>query len=289
MKPLHLKIANSADQSFSVRKDMIPNINNRWHYHTEIELICFHKGSGTQFVGDNIKRFVAGDIVLVGRDLPHYWRYDAAYLADESSLEPYSTVIHFFDNFLGERFLFLPEFKPVRNILEKAKRGILIKGRHAVGIAAQIEQIYQHSGPAKIIALLECLVSIAALPQVALLSSIGFKHDFKEIESERMNNIYNFALNNFKRKIQLEEISEVADLVPNSFCRYFKTRTGKTFSRFLIDIRIGYACKLILENKLDIKQVCYESGYNNFTCFHKNFKLITGKTPKLYQESHMIR
>ncbi|RZM24462.1 MAG: hypothetical protein EOO88_22745, partial [Pedobacter sp.] len=83
MKPLHLKIANSADQSFSVRKDMIPNINNRWHYHTEIELICFHKGSGTQFVGDNIKRFAPGDIVLVGRDLPHYWRYDPVYLADD--------------------------------------------------------------------------------------------------------------------------------------------------------------------------------------------------------------
>jgi AraC-like DNA-binding protein len=289
MKPLHLKIANTADQSFSIRKDMMPNINNRWHYHTELELICFHKGTGTQFVGDNIKRFGAGDIVLVGRDLPHYWRYDATYLSDEESTTPYSTVIHFFENFLGERFLLLPEFKSVRNILEKAKRGILIKGRQAKAIAVQMEHVYQQSGPNKIIALLECLVSISKLPHLALLSSIGFKHDFREVESERMNNIYNFALGNFKRKIQLEEIADVADLVPNSFCRYFKTRTGKTFSRFLIDIRIGYACKLILENRMDIKQICYESGYNNFTCFHKNFKLVTGKTPKLYQESHMIK
>jgi YesN/AraC family two-component response regulator len=296
MKPQHLKIPNSADHSFSVRKDTIPNINNRWHYHTEIELICFHKGTGTQFVGDHIKRFAPGDIVLVGSDLPHYWKYDAICFTDKDQEpaaraaipEAYSTVIHFFDNFMGERFLVLPEAKPIKNILDKAKRGILIKEQHAEDIALRIEKIFQAEGLHKIIALLECLMAIASLPQIVQLSSIGFKSDFRESENERMNNIYNFALNNFRKKIQLGEIAAVADLVPNSFCRYFKTRTGKTFSQFLTDIRVGYACKLILDNKMDIKQVCFESGFNNFSCFHKSFKTITGKTPKLYQESHRI-
>lgn len=288
MKPQHLRIPNSADHSFSVRKDMIPNINNRWHYHTEIELICFHKGTGTQFVGDHIKRFEPGDIVLVGSDLPHYWKYDAGCFTDKDSHDPYSTVIHFYDNFMGERFLVLPEAKPIKSLLEKAKRGILIKEQYAAEIAKRIERIYQSNGLPKIIALLECLMAISALPEVVQLSSIGFKSDFRESENERMNNIYNFALNNFKKKIQLEEIASVADLVPNSFCRYFKARTGKTFSQFLTDIRVGYACKLILDNKMDIKQVCFESGFNNFSCFHKSFKATTGKTPKLYQESHMI-
>ncbi|WP_317130909.1 helix-turn-helix domain-containing protein [Pedobacter frigoris] len=117
---------------------------------------------------------------------------------------------------------------------------------------------------------------------------MGFKYDFRESENERMNNIYNFALNNFKKKIQLEEIAAVADLVPNSFCRYFKARTGRTFSRFLIDIRIGYACKLILENKMEVKQVCFESGFYNFSSFHKCFKMITGKMPKIYRQTHFI-
>jgi AraC-like DNA-binding protein len=288
MKPQHLKVPNSADHSFSVRKDMIPNINNRWHYHTEIELICFHRGTGTQFVGDHIKRFAPGDIVLVGSGLPHYWKYDAICFTEKDPNDAYSTVIHFFDNFMGERFLALPEAKSVKTILEKAKRGILIKEQYAADIALKIEKIYQMDGLHKIIALLECLMDIAALPQIVQLSSIGFKSDFRESENERMNNIYNFALNNFRKKIQLEEIAGVADLVPNSFCRYFKTRTGKTFSQFLTEVRVGYACKLILDNKTDIKQVCFESGFNNFSCFHKSFKSITGKTPKLYQESHEI-
>jgi len=290
MKPQHLKIPNNADQSFSVRKDMVPNINNRWHCHTEIELICFHKGTGTQFVGDNVQRFSAGDIVLVGSDLPHYWRYDETCFNDDhtATQDPFSTVIHFNYNFLGERFLMLPEFKGIKTILEKAKRGILIKGKEAQSIAKLIGIIYQRNGPHKVIALLECLIAIVDLRQFALLSSIGFKYDYKESESDRMNNIYNFALKNFKNKIQLEQISAVADLVPNSFCRYFKARTGKTFSGFITDIRVGYACKLIIENKLDVKQICYESGFNNFSCFHKSFKKVTGKTPKIYQESHSL-
>ena len=286
MKPQQLKIQTSADQSFSVRKDMSPYINNRWHYHTEIEMVCFHKGTGTQFVGDHIKRFMPGDIVLVGRDLPHYWRFDPS--ATDDSAAPYATVVHFYENFLGEQFLHLPETKVIRSLLEKAKRGLSMRGKEAAKVAIQIEKIYSAEGLSKIIALLDCLMMIAAAPQLNLLSSIGFKADFREAENDRMNNIYNFALNNFKNKIQLEEIASVADLVPNSFCRYFKTRTGKTFSKFMTDIRIGYACKLILENRLDVKQICFESGFNNFTCFHKSFKAITGKTPKLYQESHLL-
>lgn len=288
MKPQHLKIPNSADQSFSVRKDMMPNINNRWHYHNEIELICFHKGSGTQFVGDHINRFMPGDIVLLGKDLPHYWKYDSSSIKNPDSEEPYSTVVHFYDNFIGEKFLHLPETKQIKNILEKAKRGILIRGEKGPEIASAIEKIYQSKGLIKIIKLLECLLAISSLPQVISLSSLGFKYDYGDSENERINDIYNFVLNNFQRKINLDEVSAIADLVPNSFCRYFKTRTGKTFSRFLLEIRIGYSCKLILENKMYIKQVCFESGFNNFASFHKSFKLITGKTPKLYQQTHML-
>lgn len=111
-----------------MRKDMVPYINNRWHYHEEIELIYFHKGSGTQFIGDHIQHFKAGDIVLVGSNLPHYWKYDEVYFRDKEDGIPFSSAIHFYENFLGEPFLDLPECKAVKILLEKAKRGLLING-----------------------------------------------------------------------------------------------------------------------------------------------------------------
>jgi AraC-like DNA-binding protein len=286
MKPQLLKVSPGPAHSFSVRQDRVPYINNCWHYHAEVELIHFHKGSGTQFVGDHIKRFNAGDIVLVGANLPHYWRYDDIYFQDTTQATAYSTVVHFCENFWGDRFLGLPENMPLKIILDKAKRGILISGAAQQEIAPLIDKLLSAEGPYKIMALIACLLSIAKTDQQTILSSIGFQGDFSELESERINNIYDFTFKHFKDKIYLEEVAAVACLVPNSFCRYFKAKTGKTYSQFLLELRVGYACKLLIENRFSSKHVCFESGFNNFTCFHKSFKAITGKTPQEYQKEH---
>lgn len=284
---MQLSIHNQADCSFSIRKDRIPNVNNSWHHHQEIELICFHKGTGTQFIGDHIQPFRPGDVVLIGKDLPHYWRYDTDQ-QEEDSKTAYSTVIHFQDNFIGERFLLLPEASAIKFLLDKAKNGVLISGEPAGIIREKMEQIYQLNGMQKIIALLDCLSAFANFKNLPSLSSFGFKYDYDISRKERLNKIYNHVLRNFKHKIVLEEIAGMADLSPNSFCRYFKKHTGKTFSSFLTEVRIGYARKLMIEKEMDIKQVCFESGFNNVACFHKQFKSITSKTPKEYLNMHSL-
>ena len=288
MKAKLLKVPRAPSHSFSVREDRDPFINNRWHYHAEVELIIFHQGSGTQFVGDHIKRFQPGDIILVGSNLPHYWRYDDVHFSEDAGRPVHSTVVHFSENFWGDAFLHLPELKPIRSLLEKARRGILISAKDEQRIPALIGSIGSTEGIGRVIALIECLSAFAASPDLELLSSIGFRPDFSEQENHRINAIYDYTFRHFTRKIYLGEVAAVAGLVPNSFCRYFRSRTGKTYTQFLTELRIGHACKLLLDNRISIKQLCYESGFNNFTCFHKNFKELTGKTPQLYQREHGI-
>ncbi|XHR96000.1 cupin domain-containing protein [Mucilaginibacter sp. UC70_90] len=102
MKPLLLKVSADPAHSFSVRHDVLPDINNRWHCHPELELIYFTKGGGTQFIGDNIKQFEDGDMVLVGSNLPHYWRFDDMYFNNGNEQVPVDTiVVHFCENFSG--------------------------------------------------------------------------------------------------------------------------------------------------------------------------------------------
>ncbi|HTJ49644.1 MAG TPA: AraC family transcriptional regulator [Cyclobacteriaceae bacterium] len=287
MKPKLLQVATSPDHSFSVRQDRYANINNRWHYHAEVELIKIHKGSGTQFIGDDIKRFEPGNIVLVGSNLPHYWKFDETQFQSKKESNVFSTVIHFFENFWGDKFINLPETKSIKSVLEKAKRGISVSGKDAQYIGSLIDKINATDGLMRLMTLVECLSAFANASEITLLSSIGFNVDFSDSENERINAIYNYSLSRFSGEIYLEEIAAVAGMVPNSFCRYFKSRTGKTYSQFLTELRIGQACKLLIENKLSIKQLCYESGFNNFTCFHKNFKAITGKSPQKYQQEYL--
>ncbi len=287
MRPQLLKVLRGPGHSFSIRQDLVPHVNNRWHYHKEVELIHFKKGDGTQFIGDNIKRFKAGDVVLVGTNLPHYWRFDDSYFDENPKVTADVRVAHFCEDFWGNGFLDLPENSALRSILDKAKRGLQITGKTRLKVAETLEELLDAEGPERIILLIRALLAISGCKQLETLASIGFKHDFVEAENDRINDIYDYTLKNFKRPIQLEEIAAVANISPNSFCRYFKSRTRKTYSQFLIEIRVGHACKLLIESGLSIKQLCYESGFNNFTSFHKYFKMITGKSPLIYQKEFM--
>jgi len=284
MKPQLLKVPNEVVHSFNTRQDSLPNINNRWHYHPEIELIHFHKGSGTQFVGDSIKRFGPGDVVLVGSNLPHYWKYDENVLYATTDAQPYSTVIHFYPDFWGDRFLNLPENKAIKTILDNAKRGIQIIGSKQQLIGRLMNEMVHSEGPKRIILLMEALMEISYCAKAKQLASMGFRYNFDEADKDRINLICDYSFAHFKNKILLEEIATIANLSPNAFCRYFKSKTRKTYSQFINEIRVGNACKLLIEDKINVKQICYESGFNNFSSFHTVFKTITHKTPLAYKQ-----
>ncbi|HTH32545.1 MAG TPA: helix-turn-helix domain-containing protein, partial [Lacibacter sp.] len=195
-------------------------------------------------------------------------------------------VAHFCENFWGSQFLDLPENFHIKSLLDRAKRGLQITGTTRQKVATLLSSLLSSNNTQRIILLIEALNIIADCKQPKSLSSLGFKYEVED-EKDRINAIYEYSLKNFKRPIQLEEIAGVANISPNSFCRFFKSRTRKTYSQFLIEIRVGHACKLLIENNLSIKQLCFESGFNNFTSFHKYFKLITSKSPLTYQKEFM--
>lgn len=291
MKPQFLKVSAEPSCSFSVRQDRVPFINNRWHYHPEVELIYFKEGEGTQFIGDNIKNFQSGDVILVGSNLPHYWCFGDKYFNPDpgGGEQPNVYVTHFCDYFWGKEFLSIPENLPLQNILEAARQGIQVTGKTKEYIGYLLEEMLVSPGSRKVLLLLEALITIANSDNISTLSSIGFQPNIRESENDRINSIYQYSLENYKRKIQTEEVAAVACMSPNSFCRFFKSKTRKTFSNFLLEIRVGIACKLLIGNKLSIKQICYESGFNNFASFHKYFKMITHKTPLNYQREFISK
>lgn len=251
--------------------------------HAELELIHIKNGAGTQFIGDSITPFQSGDVVLVGPNLPHYWKFDDHFFEEELHNATDVRVAHFNENFLGGQFLQLPENNGIRNLLEKSRRGLQVQGSARGEVAAILEKLLTVEGSQRIILMLEALAIVAEEKECFQLSSIGFKPDGVTTDNERIQAIFDYTIKNFKRKIKLEEIAEVANISPNSFCRFFKSRTRKTYSQFLIELRVGHACKLLIETNQCLKRLCFESGFNNFTSFHKYFKIITGKSPMMYQ------
>lgn len=282
MKPILRKVDTGYNYSFSIREDICPYLDNHWYYHPEIELTLIRKGSGMRFVGDSIDRFNDGDLILLGSNLPHMWRCDPAYFEGRPDLQTEAVVIHFKEDFWGAGFLELPELKSIKKLLEKAKQGINICGETKRRLQGKMEAMLEAEEAQRIISLLNILSLIAGSNEYNVLSSIGFTKTYDLNDAERINRIYTYTFNNFQNEISLKEVAAAANINPHSFCRYFKSSTRKTYWQFLLEVRIGYACKLLIENKMNISQICYTCGFSTLSNFNRRFKTITGKTPMQY-------
>jgi AraC-like DNA-binding protein len=293
MKPHLLKIPKADEHSFSVRYDIVSFFYNQWHYHPEMELVYIIEATGRQFIGDSIHHFKNNDLILLGSNLPHLWRCDEKFLVKNSKLKVEAIIIHFLPDCFGNAFFSLPENKPLLRLFQKAQMGVRVKNQSAVIVSGLMRQLVTATNSERIILLLQILHTIAHSKQTKTVCSDGLTFQYSTAEAERLNTIYQYILNNFASEISLEQIAKVAHLTPNGFCRYFKARVKKTFSRFLMEVRIGHACKLLAETDKSVAQICYECGFNNFSNFNRHFKFIVNRTPlnhrKYYQELKGMR
>lgn len=283
MQPLLIKVNVPQKASFTVNRyvheDHFPGI---WHFHDEYELTLILESSGTRMVGDNIDRFTEGDLVFIGKNLPHTWRNDELHTFTKAE----ALVLHFLDQFCGPVFFDIPEMIKIRRLLDRSHRGIKITGGTRDEVAALLLKMEQAAGADKVILLLSVLNLLAASGELSDLSSEGFASSIGDPCSDRLNQVYEYVMNNFQEDISLVKVAAVANMSPTAFSRYFKSRTRKSFTRFLIELKIGYACKLLMKEDMTVTHVCYESGFQNLSNFNQQFKTITGLTPKKYQLLH---
>ncbi|MDQ3842816.1 MAG: AraC family transcriptional regulator [Bacteroidota bacterium] len=288
MKPHLLKVSLEPESSFNLRLKKGRDFYNQWHFHPEIELIYIHKGRGTRFIGNNICRFESNELFLIGSNLAHMWRCDPEYFSKDSELIAEVTVIYFNRDFLGDRFFDTPELKSISFLLEKAKQGIKITGDTRNQVKDLIAKLSHAKGVERIITLIKILDNIATTKEKEFINSMYHPVKFDEFEANRLNEIFQYTLTNFKKKITLSEIASVANLSAKAFCRYFKLKTRKTYYNFLLEVRVAHACNLLLEKDITIYEVCYESGFNNLSNFNRYFKKTMNKTPLEYKKEHVL-
>ncbi len=284
MKPLFRKVQVMPTQSFSIRQDVVPYFYNHWHYHPEVEIVHVHEGTGMLLVGDGVSNYRENDLIVIGANAPHFFRSDDVYFEQGTALLSKSTVIHFNPDFLGQTFLEMSEMKNVTDFLNRARKGFLIRAESGSEAKELIATMLQATGLQRVILLLKVLNHLTRVESVLELSKSEYTSSLDEVNTKRIDQIYSFSLNNFTREITLDEVSEVANISKNSFCRYFKTHTRKTYFQFLLELRIGHACKLLAEEHLSISQVAFESGFNNLSHFNRSFKAIMTMKPQAYQK-----
>lgn len=286
MKPYFIDKSNLSNRSFSFEYHSLPHYLKVWHYHPELELLIQKKSTGTRFIGDNISKFEPGEVVLVGKNLPHMWLNDDVYFNDKSSLKAEAHVIHFREDFAGEGFFKIPEMSSINELLKRSAQGIMFLGESKAVIHQMVESLSSASDFNKIFELVKILKMLSEETDYELLSSEGFLTDFEKSDKRQLDEVYHYVMQNFQNQIRLEKIAEIVNMTASSFSRYFKRVNGKTFSQYLSEIRIGYACRLLIENEHQISRVCFESGFNNLSNFNRQFKSIMNYSPSEYLKLH---
>lgn len=286
MKPIHLKVPSFSTSYIDARREQVTYFTNPWHFHDELEITFILKSEGTKFVGDHISEFKPGEIILLGSRLPHYWRNDSSYYQNSDQKGAEAIIIRFNQDYAGSEFFKLPPLQSVFDLLNDAKRGILIREPNTDLQQKLINFLTLNDGQ-KIIALTEILFSITTLKSYTYLCSIGYAHQFKGNDIEKIDTVYKYVLNNFKSDLSLNDIAKKCNMNTAAFCRYFKKKTSKTFKDFMNEIRLGHAAGLLLKGDYTIAEVAFESGFNTPSYFNRMFKRNKGITPTAYRLQYL--
>ncbi|MBU2905345.1 AraC family transcriptional regulator [Arenibacter algicola] len=287
MKLTYKQTEKKPENSFLARQDRMPCIEQDWHFHKELELIYFTKSTGTRYVGNSIGNFGPGELYLIGSNVPHLFRNDREYYADKLEDEAVDLVVVKFDpDFLGDGFSDLTEAKKLQALFQEANKGMKFSKAATYLVHNQILGLVGSQGLSSIIGLLKILDILSISENYETLCLEAITNTFNQNEKDRMARVVSYLNENFEKKIDLEEVSAIAYMTPNAFCRYFKKRTHKSFTQYLNEIRLRHACKLLIEGELQIATVCYQSGFNTLTNFNRQFKTLMKTTPSEYMERY---
>ena len=257
------------------------------HQHPQWQLTFILEGKGQLMVGDYLGRFEPGDMFLFSANMPHVFRSDAEYFDPQTDKYSLGNTLFFDFEALGKSLMEVEEFTGLNQWLQQTKGCFAIKGSAKNNIKNNLMNYPGLKGLKKILVALEILNVLQESQELTALNRLIPHKDFTESEGKRMGQVMSFILSQSQNQISLSEVADVANLSKEAFCRFFKERTGKTFTEFLTQVRIHQACQLLQESEWSISQIAYQSGFQNLSYFNRAFKKIQGETPKEYR-SKMI-
>ncbi len=280
--PTYRLINPQANRCYVFKREPF-GLTTPWHYHPELELIYFMKGKTTGVIGEGFVEFNEGDLVLLGANFPHVLQEHTQYKRDNPDIKPFGLIIQFTESFLGEHFFDIPELLPLKQLFNKARRGIIFNRKTTGKVASMLSTMHKLNDTRKLLSLLDVLYTLSEQKSYDYLipKNHTYDHTFDE---ERMLNINEYVYQHFKEPIAVSTIAQVANMTETSFCRYFKNRTLKTFIHFLNEVRISYACKLLNNDSYSITDACFESGFNSLSYFNRQFNAIMKMSPLQYKK-----
>ena len=260
--------------SFYSTQISVPAFEFKWHYHPEYELTYIVRGSGYRLVGNSHEHFSAGDLVLLGSNLPHTW------WGKQEDGTPSEAIVIQFSNAFIEPFLQLQESQSIKELLTKASRGL--RWDNDQMLFHSIEELGNQTEFNRILSLLSILQTLSQKESTQLASDSYHNVISKKFET-RINKVCTYIQNHYSEPISLKQVSDLVFMTESNFCKFFKKATSTTFSDYLNDLRINEACQLLLSSEDNVSKIAQDCGFESLSYFNRVFLRKKQLTPSRFR------
>ena len=282
MKVAKVRLLQEPHKSFIYYRENNPF--TKWHHHPEYELCLITKGRGKRMIGDNIDRFENNDLVFIGAFTPHESLCDPEYFDNHKGFQGEGIVIQFVYDFLGDKFFRLPENSNLNRFVIESSRGYVFFGQTKKQITSLMLKMQDMSDQERLYALFAIFRIFAKTNEYNILSSPAFSGPFWLEDYSSLQKASKYIMQNFQNSINIRDLLKITNMSNTAFYETFKKTYRMPFKDYLLNIRVGYSCKLLTEGSHHISEIAYQSGFGNISNFNRQFKKIKGITPSQFQE-----
>ena len=247
------------------------------HRHKEFELNFIEHGAGVRrIVGDSVEDIGDYDLVLVGaEELEHVWEQG---ICDSKDIR--EITIQFSENLFEGEMLTKNQFASIRKMLSDAKNGISFPMATIMKVYYLFDTLaIENERFVQLLKTLYILYELSVSDYRVLASSSYAKTGYIE-ESRRVQKVKEYINEHYAEQLRLSDMAEIVGMSPVAFSRFFRQRTGRTLSDYIVDIRLGFAARMLVDSSKNISEICYECGFNNLSNFNRTFKAKRHYTPR---------
>lgn len=251
------------------------------HRHEEYELNFLANCTGARrVVGDSMETIGEYDLVLIGNGIEHGWEQHEC---DNNRIR--EITIQFSHDLFGESLLEKTQLASVRRMLEVSSNGIVFSSGSIMKVFNRLDNLTKiDSGFYGMIELMAILYELAEEGNYRRLSSSSFASLKPTVDSRRVQKVQDYINLRYKEDIRLSDLAALVGMTRTAFSRFFKLRTGRSISEYVIDIRLGHATRQLVDSTTSVAEICYECGFNNVSNFNRIFKKKKGASPKMFRE-----
>lgn len=251
------------------------------HRHRDFELNFVENAAGAQrIVGDNVETIGAYDLVLIGgENLEHVWKQGECRSSDIREI-----TIQFSADLFTEGLLTRNQFASIKEMLRRAEHGLSFPLSTIMKVYSTLNTIAgEKESFVQFVSFLYLLYQLSLAPDARVLAGSSSAQPERGHEGDRIQTVRQYIDDHFTENPTLSELAALVYMTPSAFSRYFKFHTGTTLSDYIIDVKLAYAVRLLVDTSHSISEICYECGFNNQSNFNRIFKSKKGQTPREFR------